>query len=124
MLTLALSSPALIPAAVAYAECGPALSVGAHAGPDTEPYVYPAARIPGWWGQADTLLICRVPETDLWVLSSDVEGLTTWDGLVAVGRPLDALLADQAGRLTTQIEVFEDGDEDPEWPDPSAFDAL
>lgn len=123
MLTLALSSPALIPAAVAYADSGPGLIVG-HACTGDQPYVYPAARIPGWFGRADDLLICRIPETDLWVLSSDVEGLTTWDGLVAAGRPLDALLADQAGRLTTQIEVFENGDEDPEWPDPSAFDAI
>lgn len=103
-----------VEAAVAYADYGPASFVG----PDTAgPYVYPAIRVCYW---LSTELIGRVPETDGWVRSSEVEGTASWDWLVGMGRPLPEVLAEVIRLGAVELSVFEDSDDCPEWPDPSA----
>jgi len=92
-----------------YADEGPGTKVG------PQVYVYPAIRLDFF---EDRALLARVSGTELWVESRDVEGITTYDGLKALGKSLPELLQQYLdGNNVYTFNVFEVGDEDPEWPD-------
>lgn len=113
MLTLALRPLPILAsvaaAAVAYADSGPALYIDADAGV----VAYPGARIQWFF---DHELVLRVPESELWVRSSAIKDVHSWDGLEALGRPLLVVLEECARLGAYAVEAFEDGDEEPQWP--------
>lgn len=101
------SPVAALAAAVAYADCGPGVELGSCV-------LYPAVRAGSWFHSTE--LLCRVAETDLWVRSWDVDGLTTRDAVEELGRPLADLVRELAatGTRPEWLEVFEEH-ETPQW---------